>query len=513
MNRSQIIKVLNAYGIYYNMEELNNALSKKPLNSTKKCVLFSRVSTQGQDLTQQTEQLYAEANRNGFTDDRIIFIEQKESAVKLDEEERLGIQQLKHVIESDDIECVIIFEISRLSRRPDVLYSVRDYLIEHNVNLICMKPFMRLLDEDGKMSHTASLLFSIFGSMAETEGYIRKERMRRGVNKKKAMGYHAGGPIMYGYKTVRTENGHKYVIDEVQSTIVKRIFNEYVNGGKSMRMLTKDLQEEGHFKGIKFLTAQQEVYNILHRDCYCGRKNGMPAIISESLYDRSVEKRKSSELKVNRTDNMALLKGILRDGNSGLLLSSNTAAKLYYSKRYSGVAISMHIIEPIIWERAVKLHKEYKKADKEQVLKSLEKKMQMNMRKQQTLAINMEEIVQQRDQIEERLIKGRLSESKADQMHEELDKTEKELKQRMIELQNEYEDIYETGNRIYENDSVEVDYDTEDKKERYDIVHSVIEKVMLRRESRYRLHIDIYNKVDDKVDRLIYNCYTKKFIE
>lgn len=479
----------------------------------KKGIILARVSTELQSLDSQIDKLFEEAKRCGYESDMITVISGKESGVKLDVEERETIQKLKDHIDTGQYDMLFIWEVSRLARRPKVLYEVREYLIEHHVNLHCLTPQFTMLKEDGTIDPTASIVFALFGTMAEEEARLTKARMRRGVNKKKAMGYHAGGPIMYGYKTVRTENGHKYVIDEVQSTIVKRIFNEYVNGGKSMRMLTKDLQEEGHFKGIKFLTAQQEVYNILHRDCYCGRKNGMPAIISESLYDRSVEKRKSSELKVNRTDNMALLKGILRDGNSGLLLSSNTAANMYYSKRYSGVAISMHIIEPIIWERAVKLHKEYKKADKEQVLKSLEKKMQMNMRKQQTLAINMEEIVQQRDQIEERLIKGRLSESKADQMHEELDKTEKELKQRMIELQNEYEDIYETGNRIYENDSVEVDYDTEDKKERYDIVHSVIEKVMLRRESRYKLHIDIYNKVDDKVEKLMYNCYTKKYIK
>lgn len=479
----------------------------------KKGIILARVSTELQSLDSQIDKLFEEAKRCGYESDMITVISGKESGVKLDVEERETIQKLKDHIETGQYDMLFIWEVSRLARRPKVLYEVREYLIEHHVNLHCLTPQFTMLKEDGTIDPTASIVFALFGTMAEEEARLTKARMRRGVNKKKAMGYHAGGPIMYGYKTVRTENGHKYVIDEAQSTVIKRIFNEYVNGGKSMRMLTKDLQEEGHFKGIKFLTAQQEVYNILHRDCYCGRKNGMPAIISESLYDRSVEKRKSSELKVNKTDNMALLKGILRDGNSGLLLSSNTAAKMYYSKRYSGVAVGMHIIEPIIWKRAVKLHKEYKKADKEQVLKSLEKKMQMNMRKQQTLATNMEEIVQQRDQIEERLIKGRLSESKADQMHEELDKTEKELKQRMIELQNEYEDIYETGNRIYENNSVEVDYDTEDKKERYDIVHSVIEKVMLKRESRYNLHIDIYNKVDDKVERLMYNCYTKKFIE
>lgn len=511
MTKTQIIGILNALGYVYNMEELNNALSKKPLNSTKKCVLFSRVSTANQDLIQQNEQLYLEANRNGFSEEQIILIDQKESAVKLDEEERIGIQRLKEIIEKNDVECVIIFEISRLSRRPNVLYSVRDYLIEHNVNLICMKPFMRLLDSDGKMSQTASLLFSIFGSMAETEGYIRKERMRRGVQKKKELGMHAGGQVMFGYKTIKTENGHKYIIDEAEATIVKRIFNEYVNGGKSMRTLTRDLQEEGHFKGIKYLTAVQEVYDILHREHYCGRVKGRPAIISEALYDKSVERRKSSMLKVNHTSNMALLKGLLRDGNTGLLLSSNTAGKYYYSKREKGVSVGMHIIEPIIWDYAVGLHKQFTTLDKESILKNIEAKVQYNMRKQKTLAEKLYEIQKQRDAIEERLIKGRLSEEKAEQLHGGLDKEEKECKQRMTELGNEYEELLKRGNEIYESNDIDIDYETDDKNERYNIVHAVIEKVILKRDEKYQLCISIYNKLNNEVKELKYNCFKKKF--
>ena len=51
-----------------------------------KVILFSRVSTLGQDLTQQNDELYAEAKRNGYED--IVLIEQKESAIKLDEDEQ-----------------------------------------------------------------------------------------------------------------------------------------------------------------------------------------------------------------------------------------------------------------------------------------------------------------------------------------------------------------------------------------------------------------------------------------
>ena len=93
-----------------------------------KCILFSRVSTLQQSLESQTDSIKNEALRLGYNENNLILIEQKESAVKLDIEERIGIQQLKHYIENDkNIDCVIVYEISRLARRPKILYEISIY--------------------------------------------------------------------------------------------------------------------------------------------------------------------------------------------------------------------------------------------------------------------------------------------------------------------------------------------------------------------------------------------------
>lgn len=480
-----------------------------------RAICFSRVSTEHQDLVQQSDEVLDEAIRYGFKKEECIFIEYKESAIKLDEDERAGLNDLKANIERyNTITTVFVYELSRISRRAGTVYNVRDFLIEHNIQLICIKPHFELLDrKTNKISEMAHMVFGIFVGMAESEMTLKKARMRRGVQRKKELGMHAGGQVMFGYRTVRTEDGFKYEIDTAKATIVKRIFKEYVYGNKSMRMLTRDLQDEGNFKNINFLTAVQEVYDILHRDCYCGKRKGMPPIISEQLYEESVKKRQENVLKVNHTDNMSLLKGILRDGDTGLLLSSNTAAKMYYSKRHSGVAVSMHIIEPLIWNIAVELHKQFRTKDKEKLLKELEGKAQYNMRKQFNYEMKMRDLSKQREKIEERLIKGRLSESKADQMHEELDKLEKEYKLKMSEFKKEAEDIDETINVVHKRKDITIDYNTTDKKERYDIVHAVIDKVFLKRDSKYILHITIHNKVNRNVKEIKMNSYTKRIIE
>lgn len=475
-----------------------------------KILILARVSTEMQSLESQVGKLTAEAKRMGYCDNDIVIIQGKESGVKLDIDERHTINELKRHIDTGQYNMVLIWEVSRLARRPKVLYEVREYLIERHVNLRCMTPSFTMLKEDGTIDPTASIVFALFGTMAEEEARLTKERMRRGVNHARSMGRHAGGAIMFGYKTTKD---HYYIIDEQEATIVKRIFNEYVHGGKSMRLLTRDLQEEGFFKGIKYLTAVQNVYNILHHDCYCGRKKGMPAIISESLYDKSVEKRKSSELKVNHTDNMSLCKGILRDANTGLLLSSNTAAKMYYSKRESGVAVGMHIIEPVIWDYSVELHKEYTTLDADKVFDMLNRRLQLNERKQYTLENSIIDLNDKKDKVEERLIMGKISEKKADELENQIDNEISDIKVRLREIIDDNEHIRNEGNKLYKEREVKIDYDNMGKEDRYNVVHAVIDKVMLRRNSRYILECEIYNKMDSNISRIQIDTYNKKIIE
>ena len=362
--------LFKTFGYDLNMEELKEVIKDvKPKG--KRIVIFSRVSSLHQDLIQQTNSIVDEALRMGFKKENMIFIEQKESAISLDEEERIGLQQLKSAINEYDIECVFVYEVSRISRRPKVLFSIRDLLIEKQIQLICIKPYLKLLDNDGKLSHTASIMFSIFASLSESEMMLTKARMRRGVQRVKSLGKHAGGHVMFGYTT---DKEHHYLIDPVQGNIVKRIFEDYV-AGKSMRLLTRDLQEEGIFSNIKYLTALQEVYDVLHRECYTGNVKGKSAIITQELYNKSVERRKNAELKINHTENMSLLKGILRDFNTGLLLSVNSTNKAYYSKRMKGVAVNMDAIEPFIWNISVELHKSLKTIGSKQLEAKLSKRI------------------------------------------------------------------------------------------------------------------------------------------
>ena len=467
-----------------------------------KAIVFSRVSSLHQDLIQQTDEVFEEALKNGYKKEELIFIEQKESAIKLDESERIGLQQLKSSIEEYPIECVFVYEVSRISRRPKVLFSIRDLLIEKQIQLVCIKPYLRLLD-DGKLSQTASIMFSIFSSLSESEMMLKKERMRRGVRHAKALGKHAGGQVMFGYTT---DKEHNYILDPIQSKIVKRIFEDYV-AGKSMRLLTRDLQEEGIFSNVKYLTALQEVYDVLHRECYTGNIKGKPAIITQELYNKSVERRKNAELKVNHTDNMSLLKGILRDFNTGLLLSSNTATKSYYSKREKGVSVNMAAIEPFIWDISVELHKSLKTIGTKQLEAKLSKRIGEIYMIRGNQVQKKKELQEKIDKLEERLILGKISEEKANDLEKRLYDEMKEIDKRANELNNEIDELAKKLNYIKNTGDTQLDYDNLKQEERFNIVHEVIDKVILRRISRIKMEATVYNKVNENVKILMIDTY------
>lgn len=134
-----------------------------------KCICLSRVSTGVQDLDQQTDQLLAAARSNGYSDEEIIKIEDIESGIKLSEEERYGLTKMKSIINSEQIDRVIVYEISRLGRRPDVLYAVRDFLIKNKVQLQILNPSFLMLKSDGTLDENSNILFYLFSGFAENE--------------------------------------------------------------------------------------------------------------------------------------------------------------------------------------------------------------------------------------------------------------------------------------------------------------------------------------------------------
>lgn len=88
-----------------------------------------------------------------------------------------------------------------------VLYSIRDQLLDARVQLKCLNPAFTLLNSERTgFDNTASLIFSLFGAMAEQEMIEKKERFRRGKRRLAEEGRYNGGNIPFGY---RIDKEHK----------------------------------------------------------------------------------------------------------------------------------------------------------------------------------------------------------------------------------------------------------------------------------------------------------------
>ena len=469
-----------------------------------KCILLVRVSTEAQDLTQQTEKVKAEAIRDGYSENDIIVIEDKESAVKLSEEERHGLNELKRLILSDsDIRCVYTYEISRISRRAAVVYSIRDFLIKNNVDLVVLNPYFRMLNKDGTLSETSNIFFGIFASLSENEGTIRKARLRRGVEKAKKEGRHAGGRTVYGYTT---DKNHRYIIDEEKATIVRRVFHEY-NNGKSLRGVAKDLVDEGVVNTC-FLTTFNNVNRYIHDIRYTG-EGPYPVLISKLEFDNAQTKCKNANIEVKNVHNPALLKSLVHDRYTMLLLSANHSTKTYYSKRMKGCAVSFKALDGLVWPWCVELYKKYfanKDIQKKRINIQIDK-IKNIMRKLDKDKKDTEERI---DRLEERIIMGNISTKKGDELSEKLSN---DLINIMLEFKRRYDEMTVLQRQKSVVDETDLpDFDAMDSDTRREIVVKTIREIIISRDDRCTINVDM-TALTGETRHVLYDTFRYKILE
>lgn len=463
-----------------------------------KAILLIRVSTEQQDLVQQREKVVDAAKRDGF--DEYIIIEDKESAVKLSEEERNGLNKLKDCIQNDSsITAVYAYEISRISRQAKIVYSIRDFLIAHKIQLIILNPYFKMLKDNGELSETSNIFFGIFASMAENEGFIRKARVKRGKDKKKALGLHYTGRVPFGYKTNKEK---QYIIDEDTAPLVKRIYEMYTVEDISLRSIVKEMQSQGYFNNLTFHGCCRNIYEILHREYYTGTVNGYPQIISKEIFDEAQAIRKRNTIDTPRTESKALLKGMIFNKHNGHMLSGNTSLGTYYSSNGGGVSVRMTIIEPIVWEYTVKTHKEFYSKDYEEAIKESTRMIQLTMRKLSASSEKIREYERQIERLEERIVLGKINASQADRLEEQINNQLNDEKNNYTRINADMDRYNRQASNILNESKKQYDYELFDLDDKVQLIKKVVKKIILERGEKKELYIYIYNNYNDTVEKL-----------
>ena len=332
----------------------------------KKVILLVRVSTEQQSYNEQENDLVRKAKALGYNDNDMIIIAEKESGIKLKESERKGINEMKNYIEQGNVDRVLIWELSRLSRRTTDLYNIKDYLQEKQVQLTCLKPEFNLFEEDFKVNNLANIVFSLFSTIAENEMMVKKERFHRSKVRNAEQGRFSGGVPKFGYTV--NENG-VYIINEEEADIIRLVYNLYLEKHLSMAKIQGYLFNMGIDKctsSIRYILRDQAYTGIL---CQCRNsllKRSYPAIVTEDMWEQARQKAMSNRVspKITRNTGKFLGSGIVKCWDCGNNLSPRHKNNVYFcaihqypystkSKKCSnGCAIRADIMDSLIWQRA-----------------------------------------------------------------------------------------------------------------------------------------------------------------
>ncbi len=447
----------------------------------KKCILLVRVSTQHQDLDQQREKVFEAAKADGYDDKNIIVIEDKESAIKLSEEERHGLTELKNYVESDStIDRVYTYELSRISRQAQMLYKIRDFLVAKGVNLIVLNPYFQTL-KDGKLDPNSNIFFGFFTANAENEGFLSKARQIRGKLKKLSEGKYTGGKVLFGYR-INKEKGNLIEPDPETSKIVKDIFEFYSTGQHSIGTVMR-----------AFDKTRNQVADILNNCMYCGRPGKeksrkansseitVPAIISEELFDLCKKVREENPRKLKKKgENIYYAKGIMYCAKCTRHYGANLTSCCYRCSTH-GLTLPINVVDSLLWHLAKENRKNKLKLGYvyDEEVKRLQDSYPVLHDKLAKVEQDLEKIKGKKDKLGVLYLNDSISE-------EVFQKKDKEIKKEQKDLHNEKQRILDSINDV----TKRIDNITAEKTESpldLDLIEDDAERVRIIREEIYSI--------------------------
>ena len=154
-----------------------------------KVVIYARVSTSTQDYTRQITELRNYAWKQNY---QIVkeFSEKISGGKKI--EERAAIKELLDFVKSNNVEKVLVYECSRLSRRQLDFLFIIEQLTEARVSLYILQNGLETLLPDGRPNPIANLCFGIIAEFNNLEKNLIRARMASGYEHHRALGGRVG---------------------------------------------------------------------------------------------------------------------------------------------------------------------------------------------------------------------------------------------------------------------------------------------------------------------------------
>lgn len=311
-------------------------------------ILLVRVSTTTQEIETQKQELIEYAIADGYAREDLIIIEgEGASAIKLNDLYLREVQELYDTVESNpNVTAVYAWEISRIGRNEVILMQIKNFLIEHKVQLAIKTPPLRLFNSVGDVDLGVDLAFSLMATMSKQEMIIKKERFARARERNRKEQRFNGGHVKFGY---RLDKEKRYEPDPVDSEYVREMYRMYTEDDMTSAAISR------HFISLGVLNPQRNrqqetvrMVKILKDTSYIGQ-NGFPQIVSQELFDAAAAKIASHRWRRDPT-HVYFGKGILRDKIDGTVLAGSIP-NCVYNHRYTDndYTLNLNAVDFAIW--------------------------------------------------------------------------------------------------------------------------------------------------------------------
>lgn len=170
-----------------------------------KAIIYARVSTAGQDYDRQLVELQHYADRMNY-DVVKTFSEKISGAKKV--EERHAMTELLNYVEVNEVDKVLIYECSRLSRRAVDFLSIIEIFNEKKISLYIHQNGLETLLPNGEINPIATLVLGILAQFNSMERSLIRSRMESGYNNYRNSGGVVGRKT--GYRKTNEQMKEEY---------------------------------------------------------------------------------------------------------------------------------------------------------------------------------------------------------------------------------------------------------------------------------------------------------------
>ena len=181
----------------------------------KSAVIYARVSSTGdrQNTERQVFDLREHANRNNYQ--VIKTFEEHVSGAKR-QNERPVLQGCLEYCKSEDIDIILVSELSRLGRNVLGVFETVKFCIDAKINIYFQKEGLSLFKEDGSQNPFLHIFISVLGTCAELERENIQFRLNSGRQRYIDSGGKLGRKVGYRKSQEQKSEEYKAVLKELR---------------------------------------------------------------------------------------------------------------------------------------------------------------------------------------------------------------------------------------------------------------------------------------------------------